>query len=206
MTEIYEALKGFTDIPLAILSLIFGIILVKKRRTGWGILFLTVAVAAVMGTVAHAVAIPTVALNLLWTVLYVFLYEAIRRFGCLTVALITGESRPEPRVIFCAEGILYILTLLWMWLGWPLNDILVLVVFMVMIFVRVTVCIVRTRHVPRSLCLLMGILLIPILLQMFESVIPYAVVAEHTLLALSLCVAFAIALHTPQKTEIIQAR
>lgn len=191
MNPIAEAMKGFTDLPIALLALLFGLLLLKKEKRDWGGLFLLVAVSGVMGAAVHIFALPQRTLQLLWLVLYVLLFEDIRRFAKLMVAYISGIAEKERRIVWITEGILYAgaAVLLFARQG---RDIYLLVVFMAVMFCRIVMCLVRSGFSPAKATGLMAMLLLPILLQALAAVISFAVVLEHIVLAAAEFVAHSI--------------
>jgi len=194
MNELYEALKGFTDIPLAVLALIFAVLLRKKgadRR--WSTLFFIVAAAAVLGSVVHSIALSRVADAVVWTVLHPFLYEAARRFGLLFSSFIDKQEHRSAPAVFVAEIGFYLAGLPLLYLI-PHNDIYSFAAFAVLIFIQTLVPILKAPKLPPLAIVFLVLLAIPLLLQIGENIIPYAVVVEHLLLALDLYIAYRIAL------------
>ena len=191
--EIGEAMKGFTDLPIAALSLLFGILLVKKNaKKDWSTLFFIVACAGVLGSVVHGVALSRVADAVVWTVLHPFLYEAVRRFGLVFSSFVDKKERKSPRTVFLVEIAFYLAGLPLLYLI-PHNDIYSFATFAVLIFVQTVVAIARAPHLPKLAVWFLVFLAIPLLLQIGETVIPYAVVIEHLFLALDLYIAYRIA-------------
>ncbi len=204
MNELYEALKGFTDVPLAILSFIFAL-LCRKNHTSkdWTTLFFVVAAAALLGAFVHGVALPPLVGALIWVVLYPLLFEAVRRFGVVFGAFADGQNKPSPRPIWIAEILLYIGAVAMMFAIYKnasLNfDILVFIAFAVIVFVYTLARMVKSPKLPKLAIAFVVLLAVPVLLQAFEAFIPYAVVIEHTFLAIALFIAYRIALTTKTK-------
>ena len=195
MNPIAEAMKGFTDLPIALLALLFGILQMRKEKKEWGTLFLLIAVSGLMGAAVHIFALPRRALQLLWLVLYVLLFEDIRRFAMLMIAYISGIDGKERRIVWIAEGSLYAgaAVLLFAREGW---DIYLLVVFMAFMFCRIVACLVRRGFSPAKATGLMAMLLVPILLQALAAVVSFAVVVEHIVVAAAEFVAHSIGQET----------
>ena len=198
MNELYEALKGFTDLPLAVLAFLFAV-LCKKHATpkGWATLYAIIGVAATLGAFVHGVALPPLVGALVWVVLYPLLFEAVRRFGVVFAAAVDHTYKPSPRGVFIAELLFYLAALAALFLLLPyqiLNyDILLFAIFAVLIFIQTAIRIFRAPKLSKLTVLFLALLAIPLLLQIFESVIPYAVVIEHTFLAVELYIAYRIA-------------
>ena len=194
MNEIHEAMKGFTDVPIAALSLLFALLLRKKNASkDWSALFFLVACAGALGAVVHGLALSRAASAVVWTVLHPFLYESVRRFGLLFPSFIDGKERRSAPAVFAAEIGFYLAGLPILYL-FPPNDIYPFAAFAVLIFIQTVVAIVRAPRLPRLAVWFLVLLAIPLLLQIGETVIPYAVVIEHLFLALDLYIAYRIAL------------
>lgn len=191
MTGLYELLKGLSDIPIAIIALIFGILLWKKKKQ-WASLFLLISVSAVFGAVVHSIDFPRGWNRAIWIVLYIFLYELIRRFAYLMVCYVSGKQSAERSCVYIIEAVLYAVTLVFMF-TLDINDIYVFVVFAVIMLIRVLIALIKCRPVPFKARLLMIVLLFPLALQALEAAIPYAVLIEHVILAAALCIAFVMA-------------
>lgn len=184
-----EILKGISDVPIAVLALVFGMILRKRKRAEWPDLFLLIAVSAFSGAAVHMFDFPLTANRIIWVFLYVLLFELIRRFALIMTCCISGTGKDERTPVYAAEALLYCVTVAVMF-TLDINDILVFVVFAVLMFARVAACFVRYRPSPVRPKVLMLMLSCPLLLQALAPVLPYAVFAEHVLLVFALCFAF----------------
>ena len=193
MNEIYESLKGFTDIPIALFALVLGIISAVKFgcKYRWSVLFYIISVSAVFGTVVHAISMKPILLDILWVVLYILLYEAIRRFSHILTDYITGKQSSENRCIVTYEAVLYAVTVVLMFVA-NVNEIIVFVIFSATMFIRVIVCLFRSKDIPSKAYVLLAVLIFPLLLQAFENLIPYAVVIEHIILLFGMAIAYLI--------------
>lgn len=193
MNELHEALKGFTDLPLAVLSLIFALLLRKNAAAkAWSRLFAFVAGAATLGSIVHGLALSPFWSAVTWTVLHPLLFESVRRFGLVFATFVDKKERRSPPAVFAAEAGFYLFCLALLYTI-PPNDIYPFAAFAVLIFVQTTVAIARAPRLPKSATWFLVLLAIPLLLQIGETVIPYAVVIEHLFLALDLYIAYRIA-------------
>ena len=191
MNPISEVMKGITDLPLALLAVAFGLLLRKKEKNGWATLFFLVAAAALMGAAVHIIRIRKPYLQLLWVILYALLFESIRRFSLLTVTHISDCPTEEQTAVWAAEAVLYLGSVLLLFLA-DGRDIYLFVVFMAVMFCRIVVCLIRYGFRPAKVTGLMSLLLVPIVLQALAALIPFAVVAEHMILAVAQVVTYAI--------------
>lgn len=191
MAQLYEMLKGLSDIPIALIALVFGVLLRKKNKE-WSSLFLLITVSAVLGAVVHTFDFPRVWNRVIWIVLYIFLYELIRRFAHLMVCYISGRAERERTLVYILEALLYGVTVVFMF-AVSINDIYILVLFALIMLVRVVTSMVKFAPALFKARLLMAVLLFPLVLQALEEVIPYAVLIEHIILAAALCIAFSMA-------------
>lgn len=198
MNEITEMLKGLTDIPIALLALVFGIILLKKRIKNWSRLFFLIAVSAVMGTVVHVFTLTPVLYGILWIILYILLFESIRVFTHLMIGYVSGTYEKEKLPVFISEAVLYITAVILLLVP-EMYDIYALVVFMMLMMARLIACIVQRKKVPKSIAVLVVLLIVPIALQACAGMIPYAVAAEHMFLLAALSVVFEIAVKKREK-------
>lgn len=192
LNEMAEALKGFTDIPIALISLLFFILLLKGERNEWRGVFLLTTVAAFMGAAVHILKFENSEKTLIWVILYVLLFELIRRFSLAMINFITEKNSYEKSAVYLFESVLY-LTAVFGLFYFPKYDIFALVAFSALAFIRVSVCLFKTKRPKKSAVLLMFILLLPIVLQALSKLIPYAVVFEHIIIALALFIGFKIA-------------
>lgn len=187
-----EILKGVTDLPIAALALIFGLLLAKKDvGKGWRNLFFLIAVAGVLGAFAHIFDYSPLIYEILWTILYILLFELIRRFAGLMVCYIIGEDRGEMPLVFILEGVIFAVTVLCLFLA-PFNEIYIFVVFATIMFLRLIVCLVRCQRRPRLAVILIVSLSAPLAAQILEDVLPYAIVIEHILIAAVMFLAYRI--------------
>ena len=191
MNPIPEVMKGVTDLPLALLAVVFGLLLRKKGKKEWSDLFLLVAAAALLGTGVHIIHITEPYLQLLWVILYALLFESIRRFSLLTVTHISDCQVEEQTAVWAAEAVLYLGAVALSFLANGL-DIYLLVIFMVLMFCRIVVCLTRYGFRPAKVTGLMVLLIAPIVLQALAAIISFAVVAEHLILAAAQVVTYAI--------------
>ncbi len=186
MNELPEMLKGLTDIPLALAACLFGILLTRRKAGGkWAALFFLISVSAVLGTAVHVFAMPQAVWTVVWMILYVLLFEAIRRFGQLMTAYITGQKRQEYRAVRITEIALYLFTVSGMFFL-PFNEILVFVFFAVLQFARIMIALIRYPQAPADAKRLPVFVVLPLVIQALSGVIPYAVVMVHILLIAAL--------------------
>ncbi len=194
MNELHEALKGFTDLPIAALALLFAILLRKKNASkDWSTLFFIVACAGLLGSIVHGIALSRVADAVVWTILHPFLFEAVRRFGLVFATFIDKKERKSAKAVYVVEVFFYLAGLPLLYLI-PHNDIYAFAAFAVLIFIQTVVAIAKAQKLPKIAVCFLVLLAIPLLLQIGETVIPYAVVIEHLFLALDLYIAYRIAL------------
>ena len=194
MNEWYEALKGFTDLPLAVLSLVFALLLRKKGvKNGWPTLFALVAGAAALGAVVHGIALTPFWSTVVWVVLHPLLFESVRRFGLIFATYVDKKDRRSHPVVFAVEAGCYLLCLVLL-VTVPPNDIYPFAAFAVLIFIQTVVAMSKAPSFPKRAAWFLVILAVPLLLQIGETVIPYAVAIEHLFLALDLYLAYRMAL------------
>ncbi|MBQ0084601.1 MAG: hypothetical protein KBS52_07585 [Clostridiales bacterium] len=179
MNELYEALKGLTDIPLAILSAICGILLFKIKLKHKSIFFFSISVTAVMGTVVHVFSFSKLTKNLIWLFLYLLFYESIRRFTLLFLSLLKGTT--NKKFLFVCEIILYLITVVIMFTGLGF-DMIILCVYSAICICILFAALLKCRPLPKKI---IGFLMLPsaaAIFQALRSFIPYSAVIAHGIL------------------------
>lgn len=193
MNELPEMLKGLTDIPLALLSAVFCIILMKKQKKSWSVLFLLIFVSAFLGTAVHVFSMSFALYCIVWIILYALLFESIRIFTTLMVGYISGIKAKKNTVVFVIEAVLYAAAVVMLFIP-DIYDIYALVAFMIIMLARVFICVINSKRIPRYAIPLSIFLILPVCLQALAEFIPYAVVMEHCSLIAALIIAFRISL------------
>ncbi len=192
MTELKEALKGFTDLPIAAVSFTFGLIL-HKRNKQQSLLFFLVSFSAVIGGIVHIFSFSEFVKNIIWTFLYLLLFESIRRFSFVLYSYIT-KKKINNKLFYLFEVFLYILTLFFLF-AIGKYDMLILIIFSAVCLYLPLKGVFISKNVPKSVYLLFITLIIPVLLQTFSAYIPYAVVYEHIFITLDLFIVYKMAIN-----------
>lgn len=179
MNEINEALKGFSDLPIAAVSLVFGILAAKREKIkGFSVLFFIISAASVLGAAVHIFSTSKLSYKAIWSVLYLLLYEAARRFSHLFSEYIAGSCTGESKIVIAAELCLYAMTVLcWSQLGG--YKMLCLIAFSVLCIGRIVLCIVKSKRLPGKATVLLLLSSVALILQALSGYIPYAIVYEH---------------------------
>lgn len=94
-------------------------------------------------------------------------------------------------LVFILEGVIFSVTVLCLFFA-PFNEIYIFVVFMAIMFLRLIVCLVRCKDRPRLAVILLVSVSAPFIAQTLEDVVPYAIVAEHILIAAVMFLAYRI--------------
>lgn len=100
-----ELAKGLSDVPIALMALIFAFIVMPHRAEDspkarkWAEVFFLTSASAFMGSFVHVFLFPESVLRWLWIFLYILLYETVRSFRAVLLGVINGtpptaESRP----------------------------------------------------------------------------------------------------------------
>ena len=189
MSNFEELWKGLSDLPIALLAIVFGCLLLRRKARAWSAIFFLAAISALFGAAVHSFAIPEPYLSILWCGLYVLLFELIRSFTHRLIGCITGQKERERRIVRVIETALYLAAVLCLFL-WKNADIYMLVLFAVLMTVRVVACLLRHPGMPRRVKLLMFTLLAALLFQALKTMIPYGVVLGHVMIAIAECVAY----------------
>ena len=190
MTEFTEAAKGLTDLPIAFLALIFAVISFKKGNKKWCVVFLFTGISAIFGVVAHTFVFSDLTLKIIWTVLYILLFESVRRFTVLLLKLIHKSDSSE-KYIKIAEFSLCFVCLFFLY-GIGKNDILVLVLFALICLILLISGIIKHKYKNKYIYLLFCLLTVTALLQIPAKAFPLLVVFEHLFLFASLFVVYII--------------
>jgi len=197
MSSFSEIMKGATDIPLALLAFILGLLLRKNGSRKWSAVFLLIAAAALLGVAAHLFRFSETAHQLLWIVLYALIFESVRRFSMRMAEYLNGAVIAQ-RFLFLAEGVMYLGTVIALF-ACPGKDIFFFVAFLALEFGEIVVCLVKKHFQPGKAVILSALLLVPIVLQALTHVLSYAVVLEHLILLADELIVYSIGLES--KTE-----
>lgn len=192
MNELNEALKGFSDIPISVISFVFFLLLSKKENRSWKNIFLLVSLSSFIGALVHIINFGNLIKNIIWIVLYVLLFELVRRFSLQFISFIKGKNEREKTIIYVFEIVFYVVAAIGLFF-YPKYDILAFVAFSFIVFLKVLICFITIKKVPSDAKLLIILLLFPIVLQIFSRIIPFAVLTEHLIIAAALFIAYKIA-------------
>lgn len=195
MNAIAESMKGFTDLPIAALCFIFGGLAWKMKSANYAKLFCLVGVAAVLGSVVHVIAMPALAVQIIWTFLYPLLFESVRYFSELFSAYNLKDNSPLNRPILLAEILLCLGCLLCLWI-WNAFDMLFLILFAVICGARIVAAFIRSPEKRPKAILIMASFPFAIIFQTLEEVMPYSIVGEHIVFMIMLVDVYLIAKET----------
>ena len=189
-----ELMKGLTDLPIALLSALFGVLLIRKgSEKKWSSLFFLLCAAAALGASVHCFILPEPYISMIWAVEYILLFASVRRFAALLIGYAENAKQPERAAIFAAEGALYLGAVILRFCG-SRFDIYLFVIFAALCFFRVGVCLLKNRPVSKIVRVLIAFLLAALLAQALKTVIPGGVVIGHGMIAAALFVIYRLAL------------
>lgn len=94
MNSIYEALKGFTDIPSAVVALVLGLLALRRRDREGAALFLIIAAGGFLGSAVHIFELPELIRRIVWVFLHMALFEAVLRFTLLFSSFSAAAESP----------------------------------------------------------------------------------------------------------------
>ncbi len=191
MNGFYEALKGFTDLPISILSLVFGFVLLRQKSS-WSPFFFLLSFSALLGTAAHTLNLSSAVNDIVWTVLYLLLFECVRRFTTLFCGYIKGSPIKEHYLMYLSKAVFYIVTVV-VKINFTHIDIYVFTAFAGICIIRIIIYAIIKKRFPKRAKILVLLLIPPVLLQFFDKLIPFAVVFEHIFILLEIVVAYLIA-------------
>jgi len=191
MNPIQETMKGITDIPLALLALLFGAMLWRRQSRDWAKLMILIGAAGVLGALVHMFTLAERSRQIIWIVLFLLMYEVVRRFAKLMVEYSTENDRREPAVVWVAAAALYGVSIAALFFSQKLA-MTVFIVFAAIMFSRIAVNLARCGFTPKKASELMLVVLVPIALQAFSGIIPGAVVMEHLILMAALLLVYRI--------------
>ena len=191
--SLYELLKGLSDIPLAVLAVVFCVILFKNRavRKGWPVMFIFLAVSAVMGTALHCFSIAEPRNSRLWAILLALMFESVRQFSFLMVSNMEPAFCSEKRSVQSAEAIILIIAV-WLEFSSSRKGIFAFVAFSMLMLARIFIRMIKFPH-SSKINVIFILLFSGALLQSFRDVIPGAVVIAHLLVAAALFFIFRLA-------------
>ena len=178
-----ELWKGFTDVPIALLAVLFGLLL--RRKKGWREMFFLLAVTALLGTAVHVLVIPEPLHSVLWSVEFALLFALIALFAHRMEVYLTQKPVKEPKDVLFSGLALWVCAVI-LRFTYPNLDIYMLVPFAVGLMIRMILCFARQEKKPRLMKLLLPVLLAALAAQALKDVIPYGVVLVHAFIAAAL--------------------
>lgn len=191
MNGFYEALKGFTDVPIALVALAFWILSKRNNRKEWGNFFLLLFLTASLGAVAHAFALPEALWRSIWAVVFAGLFEIVFLFTKLFGRYVNSSINFNEKtfrwlqVVFCLAAIIAVA-------GFGHKEMLIFVVYSFCCIAFLVRCFIGTSNVPQNATIFVLLLPVLLLMQTFNTVIPYAVDIEHIVLTVMLFVLYSI--------------
>ena len=177
MNTFLEAVIGLTDLPIAVSAIIFSILSLKNGNKGWGAVFFFTGISAIIGTVAHTFTFPSAVYRIIWTVLYLLLFESVRRFAVIMIGYVR-KPFVFGKYIMAAEAILYIVCLFFLY-AVEKYDILILVVFSALCLGSLVYNLVRYKYRNKYIYLIFGLLVLAVLLQILAGKLRFLIVLEH---------------------------
>ena len=189
--SIEELYKGLTDLPIALLAIIFGVLLFRKKNECYKV-FALLSISAILGAFAHSINLSKVAYIVTWAILYIFLYELVKRASQLICEYLEHEKVCYPKIINISEVILYIASVVFLFMQNDL-DIYCLVVFGVVCIVWI-VKVISARTVPSKLWYLLVFAVLALCFQGLKTIIPNGVVLGHVMILFAVGFLYAIAL------------
>ena len=178
-----ELLKGLTDLPVAIVAIICGLLLYNKKdkeHHDSGMFFL-VAFCAIFGIVVHSFKMSTKLNAILWGILYLFLYELVGTFSVELVKLCTGKDVKAKGFIHLLEVICCIAS--WVCL-YKANDIDIYI-FVFFAAVALIDCLIDIKRQGKFNILAIFLFIFAILAMLaqgLKTIIPHGVAIGHIFL------------------------
>ena len=196
MTETIKAemMKGLSDLPVFLITLILGLVLLKEKKAAYR-LFLTVAVAALLGNVVHSYQIEKTTEKILWVILYVLMYECVRLFAIFTAGHLRKPETLNPvetKVIVLSEVVFCLGSIILELIDSP-ADIYLYVVFAAAVATFLFIETRKQREEAKKMYILMLILIAAIALQALKGISEYLVTAAHIVLCIGIVYLYLIA-------------
>lgn len=188
MNSIIEAAVGLSDLPIAVLSLIFSILSKKNGKKEWSIVFLFTGICAIIGTVAHTFAFSKFMYKLIWTVLYILLFDTVRRYILLFTNLIRKTDNIK-KYIITIEISLYLICLFFLYII-EKYDILILILFSALCLCLLFCNIFKYRYINKYLISIFVLISVSVILQILSNKLRILIVAEHLFLFSALFVVY----------------
>jgi len=186
-----EILKSITDLPIAIVCLIFAIILLRAKsdKKGWGIFFALTFVSAALGAVVHAIEPYTGLYKVLWAIEYLFIYESIRWFGILLVAYAKREDYHNIRNMMIVEIWCFLFSVILMLYGNSL-DIYFVVVFGLIVLLWLVIEMYKNERFNIKLIIICFCALMAGTFQALKNTMTYGVVIGHVFIVAAVVVLY----------------
>ena len=190
-----EILKGLTDVPLALIALILGILLIRKAhvRQEWKYLFCILFPSAVLGVIVHTFSIHGTLYIIIWLVLNVLMFELIRTFAHLMKNYVEKNQEEEKKITYVYEGILLIASEILVFIK-PDKSIYLFVIFSVICIIRIFVVMFTEGGISTKITIMMMVFLLALILQALKARFPAGVAIAHLLVCINLFVLYEMAL------------
>ena len=188
MNSFIESAIGLSDLPIALLSLIFSILSKKNRNIEWSIVFLFTGISAIIGTVAHTFAFSDLMYKLIWTVLYIFLFDTVRRYTLLFTNLVR-KSESVKKYLIAIEVSLYIVCLFFLFVI-EKYDILIFVFFSAVCLCLLIYKIFKYRNRNKYFLSIFCLVSVSVIMQILSNNLRILIVAEHLFIFSALFVVY----------------
>lgn len=190
MSGIDEALKGFTDIPIALVAFALFLCARKhKKPEDLAVLFLMISLTALVGAVMHIFVFPTAAGRIVRVLMHTLMYDAIFRFIVMFTVYLCDEHNLNVRHLRMLGVFLYICSAAAV-LIFEDYDMLFFIAFASVGVVLFIISIVKAKGLRPAAALLFSLLPVLLLLQSFSGRLRFAVVLEHLIITGALFIVY----------------
>lgn len=189
MNNIYEALKGFTDIPSAVVALVLGLLALRRRDREGAALFLIIAAGGFLGSAVHIFELPELIRRIVWVFLHMALFEAVLRFTLLFNSFLSGGRKSRAKQFRFLEVVLYFGAVAAV-LACGRRDMLFFIAFSAVCMVQLIICMIKADKKPKRALVLITFIPLLLILQTFSKIIPYSVVFEHAIITMILFIIY----------------
>ena len=176
----YEALKGLTDLPIFILSIIFMVLIYKKnKKSKTFIAFLILSIGSLFGVILHCIKIIEPILSICW-VIECFILMTI--FNMFVFLLINKDIKKVFKIIPIVLLIPIILSRIFI----NKLDIYFVILYGVLVLIHMSYIIIKEKIKFKNKKKIIIILTLTIISQILKDVIKYGVVIGHILVLIIL--------------------
>jgi len=172
-----ELYKGISDLPIFLLAVFFAFQKVTYGEKTWSTFFFKLAASSLLGSIVHIFSFPSSTKKILWTILYVLLYETLRSLIIALTEYLTHEDVSKSKVILITEAVLFLVNIKLLFMG-STYDIYLFVIFGIFSLMQILKPALKAGC-NKKLVFFFSFCVLAILFQALKTFLPGGVVFSH---------------------------